>query len=358
MIDEIDRRLESTLGGTAVTGATAPVREPGKLGMKRALVNGASGFIGGHLVKRLKSEGFWVRGVDLKPHAFTTIPADEFVAGDLRDAGVVSRLVRGVDVVYQLAADMWGADYIATGEHDAEVMHNSAVINLNTLECGVWAGVKSFFYASSACIYPQSQNPPGSQNPKCSENSAYPPAPASEYGWEKVFSERLYFAYQRNYGVQVRVARFHDVFGPEGPWRRGREKAPALICRKVAEAPDGGEIEIRGEGQHPRSYLYVDDCIEGIRRLVDSDFVGPVNLGSEEMVTLDELARTIANIAGKRLSIRWIPDKPDVGGRQSDNRLLRERLGWAPGTRLRVGLEQTYEWIARQVENARLSRAA
>ena len=271
---------------------------------------------------------------------------------------MVSKVVRGIEVVYQLAADMWGADYVATGEHDAAVMHNSAVINLPTLECGVWAGVKFFFYASSACIYPQSQNQPESESPKRSEDSAYPPAPESEYGWEKVFSERLYFAYQRNYGVQVRVARLHDVFGPEGPWRRAREKAPALLCRKVAEAPDGGEIEIRGDGQHARSYLYMDDCIEGIRRLADSDFMGPVNLGSEEMVTLDELARTIMDIAGKKLSIRHVAGSPDVSGRQSDNRLLRERLGWAPGVSLRESLERTYQWIARQVESGGLSRAA
>ncbi len=325
--------------------------------MQRALVNGGGGFIGGHLVKRLKADGFWVRAVDLKQHEFANLPADEFVVGDLRDPRLVADVVRDMDVVYQLAADMGGAGYLFTGEHDADVMHNSAAINLNTLECGVKAGVKLFFYSSSACVYPE-YNQRDPNNPKCSEDSAYPADPDSEYGWEKLFSERLYFAFHRNHGAQVRVARFHNIFGPEGTWCGGREKAPAALCRKVAEAPDGGEIEIWGDGQQTRSFLYVNECVEGITRLVESDFIGPVNLGSEEMVTLNELARIIMDIAGKKLSIRHIPGPLGVRGRNSDNRLIRERLGWAPSGRLREGLARTYAWIFSQVEDARLSRAA
>ena len=241
---------------------------------KKILVNGAGGFIGGHLVSKFKAQGCWVRAVDLKQHEYATLPADEFVLGDLRDPAVVRSVVEGIDEVYQLAADMGGAGYIFTGEHDAAVMHNSATINLNTLEFGVQAGVKRFFYSSSACIYPE-HNQRDPQNPKCSEESAYPAAPDSEYGWEKLFSERLYFAYARNHGVQVRVARFHNIFGPQGTWSGGREKAPAAVCRKVAEARDGGEIEIWGDGLQTRSFLYVDECIEAVRRLMESDFEDP-----------------------------------------------------------------------------------
>jgi GDP-D-mannose 3',5'-epimerase len=325
--------------------------------MKRALVNGAGGFIGGHLVKRLKASGFFVRGVDIKAHEFACVPADEFIVGDLRDPRLVAQAVRDMDVVYQLAADMGGAGYLFTGEHDADVMHNSATINLNTLECGVKAGVKTFFYSSSACIYPE-YNQMDPDNPKCSEDSAYPAAPDSEYGWEKLFSERLFMAYQRNYGVQVRVARFHNIFGPEGTWCGGKEKAPAALCRKIAEAPDGGEIEVWGDGKQTRSFLYVDECLEGIMRLMASDFPGPVNLGSEEMVTLNELAGIIMKIAGKKLSIRHIPGPMGVRGRNSDNRLMRERLGWEPSGSLRAGLERSYEWIAHQVHGSRQSLAA
>jgi GDP-D-mannose 3',5'-epimerase len=320
--------------------------------MKKVLVAGAGGFIGGHLVKRLKAEGFWVRGVDLKAHEFAATPADEFIIGDLRDAGVVSRVVSGIDEVYQLAADMGGAGYIFTGEHDAAVMHNSATINLNMLELGVHAGVKRFFYSSSACIYPE-YNQRDPQNPKCSEDSAYPAAPDSEYGWEKLFSERLYLSYHRNHGVAVRIARFHNIFGPEGTWKDGREKAPAALCRKVAEGPDRGEIEIWGDGLQTRSFLYVDECVEGVRRLMESDFTGPVNIGSEEMVTINELAAMIMEIAGKRLSIRHISGPLGVRGRNSDNRLIRERLGWAPSQPLADGLELTYGWIKAQVAAAR-----
>ncbi len=325
--------------------------------MDKILVCGAGGFIGGHLVKRLKAEGFRVRAVDLKQHEFANIPADEFIVGDLRDPSLVSRVVRGIDTVYQLAADMGGAGYIFTGEHDADVMHNSATINLNTLEYGCKAGVKLFFYSSSACIYPE-YNQLDPENPKCAEDSAYPAAPDSEYGWEKLFSERLYFAYRRNHGVQVRVARFHNVFGPEGTWCGGREKAPAAMCRKVAETPEGGEIEIWGDGRQTRSFLYVDECIEGVRRLVQSDFSGPVNIGSEEMVTINELVRVVMEVAGKKLSIRHIAGPLGVRGRNSDNRLMRERLGWEPGGTLRKGLERTYAWISEEVQRAGLSRAA
>jgi GDP-D-mannose 3',5'-epimerase len=316
--------------------------------MKRVLVNGAGGFIGGHLVRRLKAEGFWVRGVDLKRHEFSDPPADEFVQGDLRDPSLVREVVRGIDIVYQLAADMGGAGYIFTGEHDAEVMHNSATINLNCLYLGVKAGVRRFFYSSSACIYPQ-HNQTDPLNPTCSEDSAYPAAPDSEYGWEKLFSERLYFAYMRNHGVEVRIARFHNIFGPEGAWRGGKEKAPAALCRKVAEAGDRGEIEIWGDGEQTRSFCYIDECLEGVRRLTDSEFTGPVNIGSEEMVTINQLAGMIADIAGKRLRIVHIPGPLGVRGRNSDNRLIRARLNWAPSKALRLGLGKTYGWIASQV---------
>jgi nucleoside-diphosphate-sugar epimerase len=317
--------------------------------MKKVLVNGAGGFIGGHLVKRLKSEGYWVRGVDIKRHEFANPPCDEFLIGDLRDQYFTQEAVKGIDEVYQLAADMGGAGYIFTGEHDANVMHNSATINLNTLEYGTKAGVQKFFYSSSACVYPE-HNQMDPDHPTCSEASAYPAAPDSEYGWEKLFSERLYFAFMRNHGVQVRVARFHNIFGPEGTWCGGREKAPAAMCRKVAEAEDGTEIEVWGDGQQTRSFLYVDECVEGVRRLMESDFIGPVNIGSEEMVTLNRLAEMVMEVAGKELRIRHIPGPLGVRGRNSDNRLIREKLGWEPKFGLQRGLDRTYSWISAQVE--------
>ena len=312
--------------------------------MKRVVVAGAGGFIGGHLVKRLKADGCWVRGVDLKHNEFSRTEADEFLVANLCDRPAAESAVDGVEDVYQLAADMGGAGYIFTGEHDASVMYNSATINLNMLEAGRLAGVKRFFYSSSACIYPErNQMDPG--NPNCAEDSAYPAAPDSEYGWEKLFSERLYLAYIRNYGMQVRIARFHNIFGPEGTWTGGREKAPAAMCRKVAEAPDRGEIEMWGDGEQTRSFLYVDECIEGVRRLMESDFTGPVNIGSEEMVTLNQLAETTMAIAGKTLTIRHVPGPLGVRGRRSDNRLIAERLGWAPSRPLREGMEKTYQWV-------------
>jgi GDP-D-mannose 3',5'-epimerase len=325
--------------------------------VKRILVNGAGGFIGGHLVKRLKAEGNWVRGVDIKLHEFSAPPADEFIQADLRDPAVVKAAVDGIEEVYQLAADMGGAGYIFTGEHDARVMHNSATINLNTLEFGTRAGVKKFFYSSSACIYPQ-YNQLHPDNPRCSEDSAYPAAPDSEYGWEKLFSERLYFSYMRNHGIQVRVARFHNIFGVEGTWQGGREKSPAALCRKVAETAPGGEIEIWGDGYQTRSFLYIDECIEAVRRLMDSDFSGPVNVGSEEMVSINRLAGIIMEIAGKKLSIRHIDGPLGVRGRNSDNRLIREKLGWEPDRPLREGLARTYAWISQQLAELRTAPAA
>jgi len=317
---------------------------------KIALVNGAGGFIGSHLVKKLKKEGFWVRAVDLKNPEFSKTEADDFIIGDLRDPLLCKNILdRQFDEVYQLAADMGGAGYIFTGEHDADVMHNSATINLNMLHFGSKAGVKKIFYSSSACIYPE-YNQLDADNPKCSEESAYPAAPDSEYGWEKLFSERLYFAYQRNYNMNVRIARFHNIFGPEGTWTGGKEKAPAAMCRKIASAKDGGEIEIWGDGKQTRSFLYIDECLAGIRRLMDSTtFFGPVNIGSEEMVSINHLAEMVMGIAGKKIRLKHIDGPLGVRGRNSDNRLIREKLDWAPSEPLKNGLTKTYSWIEEQV---------
>jgi len=320
--------------------------------MKKALVCGAGGFIGSHLVKRLKKEGYWVRGVDLKYPEFGKTAADDFIIGDLRDQIVCKHITDDIrfDEVYQLAADMGGAGYVFTGDHDADIMHNSATINLNMVERCRISGVGKIFYSSSACMYPK-YNQEDPSNPKCSEDSAYPAQPDSEYGWEKLFSERLYLAYDKNYGMKVRIARFHNIFGPEGAWNDGREKAPAAICRKVAVGKGGGEIEIWGDGKQTRSFLYIDECLEGIRRLMESEFTGPVNIGSEEMVTINQLTDMIMEIAGKKLRIKHIDGPQGVRGRNSDNGLIYKRLGWKPTQPLRIGMEKTYKWIEKQVRN-------
>lgn len=318
--------------------------------MKKALVCGAGGFIGSHLVKRLKEEGYWVRGIDLKYPEFWETFADDFIIGDLRDP-VICRYATDIrfDEVYQLAADMGGAGYLFTGENDADVMHNSAMINLNILEACYKRNIKKIFYSSSACVYPE-YNQMDPDNPKTSEDSAYPAEPDSEYGWEKLFSERLYFAFQRNYGMDVRVARFHNIYGPYGTWEGGREKAPAAICRKVAMAKDGDEIEIWGSGNQTRSFLYIDHCVEGIRRLMESDFNGPVNIGSEELISINDLTKMVIEISGKNVRIKNVPGPEGVKGRNSDNRLIREKLNWEPNYPLRKGMEITYKWINEQVQ--------
>jgi nucleoside-diphosphate-sugar epimerase len=317
--------------------------------MKKALVCGAGGFIGGHMVRRLKEEGYWVRGVDIKEHEFSTLPADEFIVDDLRDPRVVETIIdQNMDEIYQFAADMGGAGYIFTGEHDAEVMHNSALCNLNVLHEAISKKVSKIFYSSSACIYPESiQMDP--DNPGLKEEFAYPAGPDSEYGWEKLFSERLYLAYQRNFGINVYVARFHNIFGPEGTWCGGKEKVPAAMCRKVAEVEDGGEIEMWGDGEQTRSFLYIDECIEAVRRLVESDFSGPVNIGSDEMISINGLAKMTADIAGKQIRIRHIPGPTGVRGRNSENSMIQEKLAWSPGKTLREGMEKTFSWINQQV---------
>ena len=336
--------------------------------MKSALVLGAGGFIGSHLIKRLKSEGFWVRGVDLKHPEFGDTEADEFIIGDLRQNAVVDEVMfspfqnitfegsfglktdkAGFDEVYQLAADMGGAGFVFSGDNDAEIMHNSALINLNVAEWAVRHNVQKIFYSSSACMYPE-HNQMDPDNPNCTEGSAYPAAPDSEYGWEKLFSERLFMAFARNHKLNVRIARFHNIFGIEGTWTGGREKAPAAMCRKVCETPDGGEIEMWGDGKQTRSFLYIEECIEGVRRLMNSDFTDPVNIGSDEMVTINRLVEMVMEISGKKLSIKHIPGPLGVRGRNSDNTLIREKLGWSPNYLLKDGMEKTYHWIKKQVE--------
>jgi GDP-D-mannose 3', 5'-epimerase len=319
---------------------------------KKAIVCGGGGFIGGHLIKQLKGEGYYIRGVDLKHNEFGNDYADEFIIGDLRDPQFTREVItNGFDEVYQLAADMGGAGYIFTGEHDAAVMQNSVLCNLNVLDASTISKIRKIFYSSSACIYPE-YNQLDPDNPKCSEDSAYPASPDSEYGWEKLFSERLYLSYQRNYGITVKIARFHNIFGPQGTWSGGKEKAPAAMCRKVAEAEDGTYIEVWGDGKQTRSFLYIDECLQAVRRLMESDFSGPVNIGSEEMISINDFAEMTIEISGKKLGIKNISGPTGVRGRKSDNRLIKEKLGWAPSGKLKVGMTVTYKWIEEMVKVA------
>lgn len=313
--------------------------------MKKALVCGAGGFIGSHMVKRLKNEGFWVRGIDLKYPEFGDTNADDFVIGDLRDPYICQQIIdRSFDEVYQFAADMGGAGFVFTGDNDADIMHNSAMINLNMLDACHKRKIKRIFYSSSACIYPE-YNQMDPDNPNCAEDSVYPAEPDSEYGWEKLFSERMYLAFHRNFGMEVRIARYHNIFGPDGTWEGGREKVPAAMCRKVVMFDDGGEIEIWGDGKQTRSFLYIDECLEGTLRLMRSNWTGPVNIGSDEMVTIDQLADMVMDIAGKKLTKKYVPGPLGVRGRNSDNRLIYEKLEWKPNKSLREGMVKTYRWI-------------
>lgn len=336
--------------------------------MKKVIVLGGGGFIGGHLAKKLKNEGNHVRICDLKRHEYFSQDeiCHEFILGDLTNPEVVSLVIdENVDEVYQLAADMGGALYIFTGENDANVMHNSAMINLNvTREC-IIKKVKKVFYSSSACMYPE-HNQMDPNNPNCEESSAYPANPDSEYGWEKLFSERLYLAFKKNYNLEVKIARFHNIFGPQGTWRGGREKSPAAMCRKVAETADGGEIEVWGDGLQTRSFLYVDECVEAVIRLMNSDFSGPVNIGSEEMVTINKLAEIAIEISGKKLKIKNIEGEEfqkkygfkcplGVKGRNSDNKLYREKIGWEVNLPLSFGMKKTYNWIKSQIDDEELN---
>lgn len=356
--------------------------------MKKILVLGGGGFIGGHLAKKMKDEGNFVRVVDIKQHEYfrENEICDEFLLYDLRDTNNVNSVVRleshngkllpfsylkqpfsdltSFDEVYQLAADMGGAGYIFTGEHDADVMHNSAMINLNVAKACVENGVKKVFYSSSACMYPE-HNQLDPNNPNCEESSAYPANPDSEYGWEKLFSERLFLSFHRNYGLDVRIARFHNIFGPMGTWKGGKEKAPAAMCRKVAEMEDGGSIEVWGSGEQTRSFLYIDECVEAVLRLMESDFIGPVNIGSEEMVSINELAVMVSGVSRKKINIKNIDGDEfiekygfkcptGVKGRNSDNKLYKEKIGWVVNQPLITGLRKTYEWIESQVENHKI----
>jgi nucleoside-diphosphate-sugar epimerase len=354
--------------------------------MKKILVLGGGGFIGGHLAKKLKDEGNWVRVVDIKKHEYFTHEemCNEFLTYDLRDPQNVKSVMRlethknsvasfsylkqpyceqiPFDEVYQLAADMGGAGYIFTGEHDADVMHNSAMINLNVAKECADTGVKKIFYSSSACMYPE-HNQLDPNNPNCEESSAYPANPDSEYGWEKLFSERMFLSFYRNYGLNVRIARFHNIFGPMGTWKGGKEKSPAAMCRKAAESKDGDVIEVWGNGQQTRSFLYIDECLEAVQRLMDSDFIGPVNIGSEEMVTINQLAGMAIAISDKNLTIKNIEGDEfinkygfkcplGVKGRNSDNKLYKEKIGWEVNQPLSIGLKKTYEWIKTQVNKS------
>jgi nucleoside-diphosphate-sugar epimerase len=328
---------------------------------KTAVVLGAGGFIGGHIVKRLKSDGYWVRGVDIKKNEYQDF-SDEFITGDLTDVKLIESVIpENADEVYQLAADMGGALYIFTGQHDANVMHNSALVNLHTVHECTKKKVKKVFYSSSACAYPE-YNQMDPNNPKCAEKDAYPAEPDSEYGWEKLFSERLYLAYNRNHKLDVRIARFHNIFGPCGTYKGGKEKAPAAMCRKAIETPDGGEFEVWGDGLQTRSFLYIDECVDAVMMFMRQDqFLGPVNIGSEEMVTINELAQMAINLSGKNIKIKNLAGEEfkqkygfkcptGVRGRNSDNTLYRGKMGWSPNQPLKVGIEHTFNWIKNQYE--------
>ena len=320
--------------------------------MKKALVLGGGGFIGSHMVNRLKSEGFWVRAVDLKYPEFSETQADDFIQGDLRDQYVCRDVIdQKFDEIYQFAADMGGAGFIFTGENDADIMHNSSLVNLNVLEACLRRNSKRIFYSSSACIYPD-HNQMDPDNPNCEESSAYPANPDSEYGWEKLFSERLFLAFTKNYGFESRVARYHNIFGPEGTWQGGREKAPAAICRKIATAKDEDQIEIWGDGLQTRSFLIVDECIEGTLKLMRSDCKIPLNIGSDEMVTINQLVEIVATIANKKITKKHINGPQGVRGRNSENSLIKKELNWAPTNSLKWGLEKTYSWILNQIEKS------
>lgn len=319
---------------------------------KTAIVIGAGGFIGSHIAKRLKHDGYWVRGVDLKQPEFEPSACDEFFIGDCRNPQVVNFIIdQKVDRVFQLAADMGGAGYINTGEHDADVMNNSAKINLNVLDSCREQGIEQAFFSSSACVYNE-HNQMDRENPDCREETAYPAFPDSEYGWEKLFSERLYMAYNKQYGMRNRVARFHNIFGEFGTWTGGKEKAPAAICRKVAMAKDGDTIEIWGDGLQTRSFLHIDDCVEGVMRLMESDFTGPINIGSDYLISINDLVAMVCEIAGKNIKINHIAGPQGVRGRNSNNDLIREKLNWVPTQDLRSDIEKTYHWIEEQVKAA------
>ena len=333
--------------------------------MKKILVLGGGGFIGGYIAKKLKSEGHYVTICDIKRHEYFNHDdiCNEFIVGDLRDPMTVSSVIKnGIDEVYQLAADMGGAGYIFTGENDANVMHNSALINLNVVHECVKKKVGKVFYSSSACMYPE-HNQLDPNNPNCEESSAYPANPDSEYGWEKLFSERLYLAFNRNYNLDVRIARFHNIFGPYGTWKGGKEKAPAAMVRKVCEIKDGGEIEVWGDGNQTRSFLYIDECVEAVLKLMESNFNGPVNIGSDEMVTINELAKLAIEVSGKKITIKNLDGEEflnkygykcpiGVKGRNSDNTLYKEKIGWSVSKPLKDGIVSTFNWINKKVNES------
>lgn len=317
--------------------------------MKKVIVFGAGGFIGGHLTKRLQEEGCYIIGVDLKEHEFNNCHANKFIKGDLRNPDFVESVIENdVDELYQLAADMGGAGYVFTGDNDADILHNSALININTCFYAHKKNVKKIFYSSSACIYPE-HNQLDENNPNCAEDTAYPANPDSEYGWEKLFSERLYLSYMKNKGLNIKIARFHNIFGPMGTYKGGKEKAPAALCRKVIEASEKGTIDVWGDGKQTRSFLYIDECIEAIMRMMSSNVIGPINIGSNEMISINDLAKMIIYISGKEIDIQNINGPQGVRGRCSDNRLIYEKLQWKPSMKLYDGIQKIYTWLSSEI---------